>query len=274
MALAVLCTVALVTLTSTASDGPGGPILTTPPPSPRGAEVRPPPPAPTGGPWRVTPQVGLMLGRLRAAIPSLGAEVAYAPRSGRMTGFGLGVFGSHFFLPDPSAYEVLSKLKIPTERREVANAELRWAAGLTARWRPIRGVFAWDEATLARFGVDLGVGVGLGETRVTCDNQRPLDPNRGFTPNARGDTVCNPDFADDPPEPGGRGPTYYEPNTLRPLGVLEGGLDVDLLAHLAVRVAVRDLMFVARTYRPSDRPTLQDEVLHRVSLVIGVSVVL
>ena len=67
---------------------------------------------------------------------------------------------------------------------------------------------------------------------------------------------------------------FYEPNTRRPVGALEAVLTATLSSRVGLQVAVRDVVFVSRVYRPGSTDALSDEVLHRASLVLGVSLIL
>lgn len=217
---------------------------------------------------RVTPLLGFALHNYDQVTANFGGQVEYSPRPD----FGLALFGS-YLRPSASkpSKELLSNLQLGSEKEAVTTTQMLWAAGLIAHWRPIYGALGWGEDAAARFRVGLGGGIALGQTRTECVNGFPLDPNRGYPKGPSGDTVCNPD---DLQSPGTASPRYYEPNTLRPMGVLSLGVDVDMWRHFGLRAEVRDLVFASRVYRPSDSPALTDAIIHRVFFLLGGSFIL
>lgn len=217
---------------------------------------------------RVTPLIGFGVVGYEQVSGSFGAQLQYNP----VPSLGVGLFGTYLTVPDPSSAStnVTEELQLAEATALEDRVELLWAMGLTARWRPIYGGITLGDRLAGRFRVDIGAGVGLGETRAPCTNGLPLDPNRGFPTNAQGQTVCNPDNI----QSADTSTTFYEPNTLRPLGVLSVGVDVDLFEHLGLRVEVRDLIFAARVFRPDDTPPVSDGVQHRVYLLVGGSLLL
>jgi hypothetical protein len=285
-ALPPLAAWAVATLTATAAGTPAAPqppadpSSTAAPSTPPGALAARGPDEPgrrpaerraVSGPLQLMAQVGLSWDRYRQATPNLGGEVSYRLRDALT----VAAFGSGYFPLPPVPPEYVSKLKAADALAAAGRTELRWATGLALRWRPIRGVVAWDRAVLATLHLDVGVGVGLGATRAPCANQRLLDPNRGYPEDSAGNVVCNPDEVDTPAEvPPQTTPRYYAPDTLRPLGVLEVGLELELARHLALRLAVRDLIFASRVYLPGAKEALEDEVVHRASLALGLGLAL
>lgn len=271
-ALAVAVATSSAAGTSPVDERPGGPRLApikpaAPPSASTTVKAAPRAPWADAGALRITPQVGFMVGRLREVTPSVGGEVTYDLGAA----FRVGLFGTYLFPARPSD-ELVSKFKTRDQDEVALDTELLWAAGVVARWRPIQAVVAWDRAAVAHLGLDIGVGFGLGDTRVPCDNQTELDPNRGFPTDSMGQTVCNPDQA--ATQDGVIDQVFYEPNTRRPVGALEAVLTATLSSRVGLQVAVRDVVFVSRVYRPGSTDALSDEVLHRASLVLGVSLIL
>ena len=217
---------------------------------------------------RFTPLLGFGVVGYEQVSASFGAQLQYNPTPS----FGVGLFGTYLTVPEPArdAPPLNEELRVASTTALEDRVELLWAMGLTARWRPIYGGITLGDRLAGRFRVDIGAGIGLGETRAPCTNGLPLDPNRGFPTNPEGQAVCNPDNI----QSADTSTIYYEPNTLRPLGVLSVGVDVDLFEHLGLRVEVRDLIFAARVFRPDERPPLNDGIQHRVYLLVGGSLLL
>ncbi len=211
---------------------------------------------------RVAPIVGFGLDVHNNPALSIGGRLEYSP--GRA--FGVELFGAYLRPSQPSDL-ALTELQARVLPATASKTQLRSVVGASLRWRPIYGALALGQTFVGRFRVDLGIGAGLASTRVECTNGLALDPNRGF-PSVGGDTTCN---GDGNQSSDGPNSVYYEPNTVRPVAILSSGVEVDILTNLALRLEVRDVLFVARVYRPDDG--LDDAVVHRVFLQTGVSLI-
>lgn len=184
--------------------------------------------------------------------------------------FGLELYGS-YMLPTESGLtkEILNDLQLRSDISKLT--QMLWTAGLGVQFSPIYGKLQILGTYIGNFSFYVGAGFGVGETRVQCTNGLPLDPNRGFPTNANGEVVCNPN---DLQSPGAVNPVYYEPNTFRVMGALSGGVRFHFLTWLAVKLEVKDYLFVARVYRPDDAPSLADSVRNNIFLQLGVSFLL
>ena len=189
--------------------------------------------------------------------------------------FGLELYGSYMF-PNESGLtdEILNKLKLRSDTAKLT--QMLWTAGLGVQWSPIYGKLQIFNKFLGNFNFYLGAGVGVGQTRVQCDNQNLLDPNRGFPTDAMGDVKCNPDMINDPatPLPADQTPVYYEPNTFRVMGAFSGGVRFHFSTWLALKFEVKDYLFVARVYRPGGKEALSDAVRSNIFAQFGVSFLL
>ena len=190
--------------------------------------------------------------------------------------FGLEAYGA-FMFPNESALtdDILNKFSLRSDTAKLT--QMLWTAGVGAQWSPIYGKLEIMGEYLGNFSFYLGFGVGVGQTRVQCDNQNALDPNRGFPTNSAGAVVCNPDMVDDPTEPlpDGVTPIYYEPNTFRVMGAVSGGVRFHFSTWLALKFEVKDYLFVARVYRPdAGRDSLSDAVRSNIFAQFGVSFLL
>jgi outer membrane beta-barrel protein len=188
--------------------------------------------------------------------------------------FGLELYGAYMF-PDESSLtdEILNKLKLRSDTAKLT--QMLWATGVGVQWSPIYGKLQIFNKFLGNFNFYLGAGVGVGQTRVQCDNQNLLDPNRGFPQDSTGKVVCNPDEIDTPAntEPGVT-PVYYEPNTFRVMGALSGGVRFHFSTWMALKFEVKDYLFVARVYRPGGKEALSDAVRSNIFAQLGVSFLL
>lgn len=211
---------------------------------------------------RITPLVGWGLDMHNNPSLSLGGRVVYSPARA----FGVELFGARLRpgTPDEALFDPQ-----PEEPQTASRTQMLSVGGASVRWRPIYGALGSHWAVIGRFRVDLGVGAGLAVTRAECINGLAIDPHRGF-PTVEGETICNGDQSQSAEGPT---PRFYEPNTLRPVAILSSGVEVDIMTNVAVRFEVRDILFVARIYRPDDDPALDDAVVHRVFLQAGASLV-
>lgn len=219
----------------------------------------------TEGKWELTPYFAASVAdRFVTTFAPAGSVVYHLTEN-----FGLEVYGSYMF-PTESALteEILNNLQLRSDISKLT--QMLWTAGVGVQWSPIYGKIQILGEWLGNFSFYFGAGVGVGETRVQCTNGLALDPNRGFPTNANGETVCNPNDI----EKAGDNPVYYEPNTFRPMAALSGGVRFDFLTWLALKVEVKNYIFVARVYRPDDEPELADSVRNNIFVNVGVSFLL
>ncbi|MCB9650066.1 MAG: outer membrane beta-barrel domain-containing protein [Deltaproteobacteria bacterium] len=186
--------------------------------------------------------------------------------------FGLEVYGAYMF-PNESSFtnEILNKKKLRSDTAKLT--QMLWAAGVGVQWSPIYGKLQIFNKFLGNFNFYLGAGVGVGQTRVQCDNQNDLDPNRGFPVDSKGEVVCNPDQVDT--IDGVVDQVFYEPNTFRVMGAFSGGVRFHFSTWMALKFEVKDYLFVARVYRPGNAgDALSDAVRSNVFAQIGLSFLL
>ncbi len=184
--------------------------------------------------------------------------------------FGLELYGSYMFPTESSlTKEILNELQLRSDISKLT--QMLWTAGMGVQFSPIYGKLQILGRSLGNFSVYLGAGLGVGQTRVQCTNGLALDPNRGFPTDSDGKTTCNPNEAQ---MPAGENPVYYEPNSLRVMGALSAGVRFHFLTWLAVKLEVKDYLFVARVYRPDDDPALADSVRNNIFMQVGVSFLL
>jgi len=186
--------------------------------------------------------------------------------------FGLELYGAYMF-PDESSLtdEILNKLKLRSDTAKLT--QMLWSAGLGVQWSPIYGKLQIANKLLGNFNFYLGAGVGVGQTRVQCDNQGDLDPNRGFPADQNGEVVCNPNGVDTPADTV-ETPVYYETNPFRVMGALSAGVRFHFSTWMALKFEVKDYLFVARVYRPGGSDALSDAVRSNIFAQLGVSFLL
>lgn len=183
--------------------------------------------------------------------------------------FGLEVYGA-YMLPTESGLtkEILEELQLRSDISKLT--QMLWTAGVGVQFSPIYGKLQILGTYIGNFSFYVGAGFGVGETRVQCTNGLPLDPNRGFPQNGNGETVCNPNDI----QSENTNTVYYEPNTFRVMGSLSGGVRFHFKTWLAIKLEVKDYLFVARVFRPDDTPSLGDSVRNNIFLQLGVSFLL
>ena len=170
--------------------------------------------------------------------------------------FALELFGGYLA---PSESELTQEInRISRLQPEFAKlTQLLWAAGVGVQWSPIYGKIRLFNKSLGNFAFYLGLGGGIGQTRVQCTQGERLDPQQF------GDAFC--------PRPGGN-EIVYEPEVTRFVASVSGGARVDIRNWLAIKVELRDYVFATRTYRPdSDDATLTDTIKNNLFLQMGLS---
>ncbi len=169
--------------------------------------------------------------------------------------FGIELFGT-FQAPDESELttEILERGNLEPELAKLS--QMSWAAGAGFQWSPIYGKLQMAGTSLGNFSFFVGAGLAVGQTRVQCTPNRPVDPNRGFNgldTNANGQVLCP--VADIPAgTPASEASRFlsYEPYTTKLMGTLSGGVRFDFNNWLGLKFEVKDYIFPARVYRPSD----------------------
>ncbi len=159
------------------------------------------------------------------------------------------VLGSYLFAsPSGLTRELLDKGKLTPELARLTQLDWALAAGVRvnvvrSRLTPLGIPFDGD------LTLYLAAGAGVGSTRVPCTPGMALDPDvfgLGAT--------CPP--ADE--VQGDRPVFVYEPNRLKVLGHVGGGINFSLFDAFALTVELRDYIFHARVVRPEvSAPTQQ-----------------
>ncbi len=176
--------------------------------------------------------------------------------------FGLEFYGGYFF-PSESALtkDILNNFSLRSDTAKLT--QMLWTVGLGVQWSPIYGKVNVFGSTLGNFAFYLGLGVGLGQTRVQCDAGMALDPNRGFNPPTCPLIPVDADATT----------VVYEPATLRPMGALSGGVRFNFSSRFALKFEVKNYLFAARVYRPdvNENDKLADAIRTNVYAQVGVS---
>ncbi|MBK8013971.1 MAG: outer membrane beta-barrel domain-containing protein [Deltaproteobacteria bacterium] len=165
--------------------------------------------------------------------------------------FGLEAFGLFLF---PSASGLTSEIFADgLLRPEVAKlTQMLWASGLGFQWSPVYGKMQIFGAPLGNFSFYVGAGAAVGMTRVRCEPTKALDPNRGFDP-----PVCPETSAD---VVDGKVEEVYEPNTLRVMASVAGGVRFYFSNTIGLKLEVRDYIFPARVYQPPEGEIASEQV--------------
>lgn len=176
--------------------------------------------------------------------------------------FGLELYGAYFF-PSESALtkDILNNFSLRSDTAKLT--QMLWTVGFGVQWSPIYGKVNVFGSTLGNFAFYLGLGVGLGQTRVQCDAGMALDPNRGFNPPTCPLIPVDADATT----------VVYEPATLRPMGALSGGVRFNFSSRFALKFEVKNYLFAARVYRPdvNENDKLADAIRTNVYAQVGVS---
>jgi outer membrane beta-barrel protein len=180
--------------------------------------------------------------------------------------FGLELVGSLMF-PNESGLtdEILREGKLTPEIAKLT--QMMWATALGAQWSPIYGKLQIFDASLGTFAFYIGVGIGVGQTRVQCTPATPLDP-AVFGDGATCRTIEATGSAEDAFQ------VVYEPNRTQLMGSLVGGVRFNFSNSIGLKFEVRDWLFPARVYRPgSNEPTQRytDAIRNNLLVNLGVS---
>lgn len=183
--------------------------------------------------------------------------------------------GVGYFLTEHLALELFGGVFRPTESetskelsRELGllseNAQLTqllWATGLGVQWTPIYGKFQFIGDSLGVFSIYLGLGAGIGGSRVQCVGVEALDQN------TFGDQSCSAPTS---------GEVAYEPEQLQVLGSINGGLRLRFGERFTFRTELRSYIFSSRVYRPDSvqRPAFSDAVRNNIYIQAGFSILL
>lgn len=174
-----------------------------------------------------------------------------------------------FMFPSESGLtsEILKEGKLTPEIAKLT--QMRWVGGLGAQWSPVYGKIQVFGATLGNFGLYVGAGIGIGQTRVQCTPGLPLDPNV-FGANFECEAVMA--------TPGGSADdafkVVYEPLRTQVMGQFGGGIRLYFSNNLGLKLEVRDWIFPTRVFRPgTTEPTQRftDAIRNNLFINIGVS---
>jgi outer membrane beta-barrel protein len=184
--------------------------------------------------------------------------------------FGIELFGAAMFPSESDlTTEILNVGKLTPEVAKLT--QMLWAAGLGAQWSPIYGKLQLFGRSLGNFSFYIGVGAGIGQTRVQCTSLLPLDPNRGFNP-----PTC-PELVIDPNNPDDLNRRVYEPARLQFMGAFSGGVRFYFSNTIGLKFELKDYVFATRVYRPgTTEPTQRftDAIRNNIFAQIGLSFLL
>ncbi|MCC7384141.1 MAG: outer membrane beta-barrel domain-containing protein [Deltaproteobacteria bacterium] len=177
--------------------------------------------------------------------------------------FGLQLFGA-FLFPSPSGLtrELLEENQLTPEVAKLT--QMLWGAALGVEWSPIYGKIELFGASLGNFNLFVGVGGGIGQTRVQCLQAQPIDPNV----HGDGATCAESPQGADPFEP------VYEPTRTQLMTAFGGGVRFYFANWLGLKLEVKDWLFPARVYRPGATDPTQlftDAIRNNVFVQLGVS---
>ncbi len=174
----------------------------------------------------------------------------------------LEAFGTKLF-PTPSDFANSTLVLFSLRSNLPQQAELLWAAGVTVQLIPVSGRFNVLGHTLAASPY-VGVGFGLGAIRLPCAVGMRIDPEV-FGDNARCPLL---------PSDARATTVVYEPDRLRPMGIVAAGLRLRLAEHFALRIEIKDHIHTVRVFRPDVAPNdqLQSGVRHVWMSQVGLSI--
>ncbi len=180
--------------------------------------------------------------------------------------FALEVFGSFMFPEHSSATKELRD-RAETAPELAKLTQMRWAVGLGAQWSPIYGKMELFGHSLGNFSFYMGMGLGMGQTRVSCTPGDRFDPQRGLS---EPECLISEDGGDS-----------FEPSTLRAMGTLSTGVRFFFSEWLGVKLEIKDWVFVSRVFRAeriqdgvTKAPVFSDAVRNNFFVQLGISVLL
>jgi outer membrane beta-barrel protein len=172
-----------------------------------------------------------------------------------------------YLLPNESSLteEILRGEKLTPEIAKLT--QMLWGAGIGAQWSPIYGKIEIFDSALGNFSFFVGVGVGVGQTRVTCTPATELDPEVFGAGQvcAMVESTGNPDDAYK---------VVYEPSRLEMMGTLSGGVRFSFSNSIGLKIEAKDWITPARVFSPSKKDASQrytDAIRNNVLIQIGVS---
>lgn len=181
--------------------------------------------------------------------------------------FGLEFYGAYMF-PTESGLrrEIFEEHQLTPEIAKVV--QMLWAVGIGVQWSPIYGKVQIFGRTLGNFNLYVGVGGGIGQTRVECISSQALDPERGFDP-----AVCP--MLEEVPGADDRAARFvYEPARLQIMGAFSGGMRFYFSDKVGLKFEVKNYVFPARIYRPGNDDSTQrftDAIRNNVFAQLGLS---
>ena len=186
--------------------------------------------------------------------------------------FGIELHGVYLFPFDSDlTTEILDEGKLTPEAAKLT--QMRWGATAGVEWTPIYGKIEIFDKLLGNFGVYDTAGFGLGQSRVECTINSPLDQDVFPAPSRDQPRKCEPDPDRTKDELLDK---VYEPDRLHAMVSIGGGIRFFFADFIGLRVEVRDWLFPARVFRPGtseDEATQKftDAIRNNVFFNIGVS---
>ena len=172
-----------------------------------------------------------------------------------------------YLLPSESSLteEILRGEKLTPEIAKLT--QMLWGGGIGAQWSPIYGKIEMFDTALGNFSFFVGVGLGFGQTRVTCTPATELDPEVFGAGN-----VC--DMVESTGNPDDAYKVVYEPSRLELMGALSGGVRFSFSNSIGLKIEVKDWIAPARVFSPSKKDASQrytDAIRNNMLVQIGVS---
>lgn len=173
--------------------------------------------------------------------------------------FAIEAYGGYFNPTDSEAADELLSLTLAIERSKLT--QLLWAGGVGVQFSPIYGKLQFFDTSLGNFAFYLGVGAGLGQTRVRCTPPQTLDPNTyGEGQSCTGSTEPDADV--------------YAPEVTRFMGSFSAGFRFQFNNWLGLKAEVRDYIFTARVYEPDSAASSSDTIRNNLFVQLGVTFLL
>ena len=172
-----------------------------------------------------------------------------------------------YLVPSESSLteEILRGEKLTPEIAKLT--QMLWGGGIGAQWSPIYGKIEIFDSSLGNFSFFVGVGIGVGQTRVTCTPATDLDPEVFGAGEvcAMVESTGNPDDAYK---------VVYEPSRVELMGTLSGGVRFSFSNSIGLKIEAKDWIAPARVFSPSKKDASQrytDAVRNNMLIQIGVS---
>lgn len=197
-------------------------------------------------------------------VQTLGAGAAAAHHL--TENFAVEGFFTYLFPTESSlTEEILRGEKLTPEIAKLT--QMLWGLGFGAQWSPIYGKIEIFDQALGNFSFYVGVGLGVGQTRVSCTPATRLDPEV-FGAETFCDMVQTTGNAEDAYK------VVYEPSRVELMGTLSGGVRFSFSNSIALKIEARDWIAPARVYSPDKNDSTQkytDAIRNNVLVQIGAS---